>query len=105
MTLVADLVEVSSRVASTSLRSAKIRELASTLRTLEPSEIEIAVHYLSGEIPQGKIGVQYTTVLTAAQGRTGSAGDAHAGRARCAFDADRQHARHRLRGKTIGSAA
>lgn len=67
MILVADLVEVSSRVASTSLRSAKIRELASTLRTLEPSEIEIAVHYLSGEIPQGKIGVQYTTVLTAAQ--------------------------------------
>ncbi len=66
MTLIADLAEASNRIASTSRRTAKIRELADTLRMLDPSEIEIAVHYLSGEIPQGKIGVQYTTMLNAA---------------------------------------
>ncbi len=53
MTALAALVTTSQRVSTTSARLAKVRELASTLRQLEPAEIEIAVQYLSGEIPQG----------------------------------------------------
>jgi DNA ligase-1 len=67
MTLLAALVEASQRVGATSARLAKVRELAAVLRTLEPDEIEIAVRYLSGEIPQGRFGVSYSTLHTAAQ--------------------------------------
>ncbi len=66
MTLVATLTEVSRRVAGTSRRSIKIRELAEALRALDEPEIAIAVLYLSGEIRQGKIGVQYATLQAAA---------------------------------------
>src|SRR5690606_14615888 len=48
MTLLNALVEVSNRVGATSSRTAKVRELASTLRALEQDEIEIAVQYLAG---------------------------------------------------------
>ncbi len=67
MTLVSELAEVSRRVASTSSRTAKVRELATQLRSLDPSEIEIAVLYLAGELPQGKIGIQYSTLQAAAE--------------------------------------
>ncbi len=65
MTLVAELAEVSRRIAGTSSRTGKIRELAAALRALDASEIEIAVLYLSGEIPQGKIGIQYAALQAA----------------------------------------
>src|SRR6202043_2856297 len=66
MTLLANLVETSQRVGATSGRLAKIRELAALIRTLQPDEIETAVHYLSGELPQGRIGIGYATLRTAA---------------------------------------
>lgn len=66
MTLVSDLAEVSRRVASTSSRTGKTRELAAALRALDTSEVEIAVRYLAGEIPQGKIGIQFSTLQSAA---------------------------------------
>src|SRR4051812_9318957 len=66
MTLLASLVETSQRVGATSGRLAKIRELAALLRSLEPAEIQIGVHYLSGEIPQGRIGIGYATLRSAA---------------------------------------
>src|SRR5690606_18678650 len=56
------------RVAGTSLRTAKVRELAQALRALEPSEIEIAVLWLSGETRQGKIGLQYSALRAAGDG-------------------------------------
>lgn len=68
MSRVADLAEVSNRVAGTSLRTAKVRELAQALRALEPSEIEIAVLWLSGETRQGKIGLQYSALRAAGDG-------------------------------------
>jgi hypothetical protein len=40
---------------------AKVRELAALLRALQPDEIETGVHYLSGELPQGRIGIGYAT--------------------------------------------
>jgi DNA ligase-1 len=67
MTLLAPLVEASQRVGYTSSRLAKTRELADLLRTLEPEEIETAVHYLSGEIRQGRIGIGYSALRTAAE--------------------------------------
>jgi DNA ligase 1 len=66
MTLLADLVATSQRVAATSGRLAKIRELADFLRSLPPDEIETAVHYLSGETRQGRIGIGYATLRSTA---------------------------------------
>jgi DNA ligase-1 len=66
MTLLANLVATSQRVGATSGRLAKIRELAAFLRALAPEEIETGAHYLSGEIQQGRIGIGYATVRTAA---------------------------------------
>jgi DNA ligase-1 len=65
-TLLASLVGVSQRVGATSGRLAKVRELAAFLRTLAPEEIETAVHYLSGDIRQGRIGIGYSILLAAA---------------------------------------
>jgi DNA ligase-1 len=45
-------------VAANAARVAKVRELASLLRNLAADEIEIAVPYLSGLIPQGRIGLK-----------------------------------------------
>src|SRR5882762_6370473 len=66
VTLLADLVRTSDRVSATAARLSKVRELASFLRALPPDEIETAVHYLSGETPQGRIGIGYSTLRAAA---------------------------------------
>jgi DNA ligase-1 len=73
VTLLNDLVSTSQRVGASSARSAKVRELAAFLRTLEADEVEIAVHYLSGEIPQGRIGIGYSALRTAASSPPGHA--------------------------------
>ncbi len=72
MTLLAHLVDASQRVSATPARLAKVRELAAFLLSLPPDELETAVHYLSGDIPQGRIGIGYST-LQAAAGRAPSA--------------------------------
>ena len=63
----AHLVAVSQRVGATTARLAKVRELAACLRGVEPSEIDTAVHYLSGEIPQGRFGIGYATLRKASE--------------------------------------
>ena len=75
MSLFANLVAVSQRVGATSARLAKVRELAACLRAVEPSEIDTAVHYLSGELPQGRFGIGYTTLRKASE-RSGVAATA-----------------------------
>lgn len=72
MTLLIDLVSTSQRVSATSARLTKIRELANTLRALEPGEIEVAVQYLSGDLPQGKFGVSYAMLQAASQAQVAS---------------------------------
>ena len=57
MTFLADLVSTSQRVGAASARRIKVRELSAFLKALPPEEIETAVHYLSGEISQGRIGI------------------------------------------------
>jgi DNA ligase 1 len=71
MTLLADLVSASARVGATSSRLSKVRELAELLRSLAPEEIAIGVSYLSGELPQGRIGVGYAALQSSAAAAAG----------------------------------
>jgi DNA ligase 1 len=66
VTLLAALVQASQRVGASAARRVKVSELAAVLKMLTPEEIDIGVHYLSGEIPQGKIGIGYAAVRAAA---------------------------------------
>ena len=59
MTLLTQLAAVSQRIGATAARSGKVRELAEFLRALPAEDMVIAVHYLSGELPQGRIGIGY----------------------------------------------
>jgi DNA ligase 1 len=82
MTLLADLVNISQRVGASAGRLVKIRELSDFLRPLPADEIETAVHYLSGEIQQGRIGIGYAALQKAATNPAASAatlsiGDVH----------------------------
>ncbi|KPK81196.1 MAG: hypothetical protein AMS25_07240, partial [Gemmatimonas sp. SM23_52] len=52
-----ELTQTSKRVAATSARLEKIDLLAATLRRLSDREVPVAVAYLSGELPQGRIGI------------------------------------------------
>lgn len=62
MTLLADIAAVSQRVARTSSRLAKVREIADCVQLVTPNEIPIAIAFLSGEPLQGKLGVAYATL-------------------------------------------
>ena len=66
MTLLAELVDTSSRVGATASRLAKVREIAALLRKLGRDEIVVAVSYLAGELPQGRVGVGYCALSAAA---------------------------------------
>ena len=68
MTLLAELVAASARVGATSSRLAKVREIAALLRKLGRDEIVVAVGYLSGDLPQGRVGVGYSALSGAAAG-------------------------------------
>ena len=67
MTLFAHLVATSQRVAATRARLSKVGELSGFLKSLPPSEVDTAVHYLSGDTPQGRIGVGYSALEPAAR--------------------------------------
>jgi DNA ligase 1 len=66
VTLLGELVRASQRVGASAARRVKVAELASVLKSLTPDEIDIGVHYLSGETRQGKIGIGYAAVRAAA---------------------------------------
>jgi DNA ligase-1 len=55
--LLAEIARTSAEVANTSARLKKIERLAACLGALRPDEVSVAVSYLSGELPQGSIGV------------------------------------------------
>jgi len=63
VTLLADVVETSSRVAETSSRSRKIALLAELLRRLDAEEVPVVAGLLSGVPRQGRVGVGYSTVF------------------------------------------
>jgi len=104
MGLLLDLVNTSQRVGATSARLAKVRELAAFLRALPPEEIETAVHYLSGEIPQGRIGIGYSVLKSAVPRRVPRrAGGASRDSLRCAPVA--QVRRAAMYSKSLGAVA
>jgi DNA ligase-1 len=60
--LLSALVSTSNQVAATSGRLAKVQLLADLLKQAGPSEIELAIAYLSGAIRQAKLGVGWATL-------------------------------------------
>src|SRR5262245_30929013 len=60
--LLAEIAQASSDVAATSSRLAKIDRLATCLQVATPEEVAIAVAYLSGELPQGTVGVGWAAL-------------------------------------------
>jgi len=64
---------VSQRVVATAARLGKVRELAALLRALAAEDVDVAVHYLSGQTPQGRSGIG-AALLRAAAGNS-SAGE------------------------------
>lgn len=60
------LVDVSSAVAATRSRNAKRDALAEVIRAMDPSELPTGVAYLSGALPQGRVGVGPATLREAA---------------------------------------
>jgi DNA ligase-1 len=56
------LVDASRLASGTSSRLAKRRAIAGFLHTVAAAEVPVAVAYLSGETPQGRIGVGYATL-------------------------------------------
>ena len=57
-----EICRVSTDVAATRSRRAKVERLASCLAALAPTEVPIAVAYLSGALPHGSIGVGWATI-------------------------------------------
>ncbi|SEU45541.1 ATP-dependent DNA ligase [Nonomuraea wenchangensis] len=60
--LLIDVVRVSEAVTRTSARLGKIAHLAELLGRVGPDEAEIAISYLSGELPQRQVGVGWRTL-------------------------------------------
>jgi DNA ligase 1 len=58
----ARLVDTSARIAASSARLAKVREVALFLKSLPADEVAVATHYLSGTISQGRIGIGYSVL-------------------------------------------
>ena len=62
MTLLADVVAASTRVADTSSRSEKVAILAALLARLDADEVAVVAGLLSGAPRQGRVGVGYSTI-------------------------------------------
>ncbi|ORT56465.1 ATP-dependent DNA ligase [Streptomyces sp. CB03238] len=60
--LLARLAEVSHQVAATSARSRKIAALADLFSATSPQEAPLVIAYLAGRLPQGRIGVGWSTL-------------------------------------------
>jgi ATP-dependent DNA ligase I len=56
------IARASATVGDTASRLGKIDRLAACLRDLRPDEVPVAVAYLSGELPQGSIGVGWASL-------------------------------------------
>jgi ATP-dependent DNA ligase I len=60
--LLDEIARTSAAVAATSARLKKIEALAELLRGAGPEEVAVAVAYLSGELPRGRIGVGWAAL-------------------------------------------
>jgi DNA ligase-1 len=64
--LLADVVAASLRIAATRSRKTKVAELASVLASADGAEIPIVIGFLSGEPRQGRVGVGWASMSSAA---------------------------------------
>ena len=85
MTLLAEVVRASGRVAGTASRLAKIRILADCLRRLDPDEVSIVLPWLSGELRQGKLSLG-VAALERGRGESAAAPRLAVGEADAVFD-------------------
>src|SRR6266581_3108441 len=60
--LLKEIARTSAEIAATPARLGKIERLGEALRRVRPEEVLVAVAYLSGELPQGTIGVGWATL-------------------------------------------
>src|ERR671918_857868 len=60
--LLDDIARTSTALAATTRRRAKIDLIADCLRRLRPDEVPVAVAYLSGNLPNGTIGVGWASL-------------------------------------------
>ncbi|MEW2546949.1 ATP-dependent DNA ligase [Streptomyces sp. NPDC047002] len=60
--LLAPLARVSGEVAETSATSRKIALIAEVFRDAEPEDVPVVIAYLSGRLPQGRIGVGWSVL-------------------------------------------
>jgi DNA ligase-1 len=65
VTLLAEVVRTSAQVAGTASRLAKTRLIADCLKRLDAGEVEIAIAYLSGDTPQGRLALGHATLQPA----------------------------------------
>ncbi|MEC7524657.1 MAG: ATP-dependent DNA ligase [Myxococcota bacterium] len=68
-----DIVETSRDVGATRSRKAKQARLAATLRAMSPEEVPVGVSYLSGRLPQGRIGLGWAIFRDLAPGEPAAA--------------------------------
>ncbi len=68
MILVTNLVKVSEKVASTSSKKEKVSLLAKFLKLAGGKEITLTAAYLSGRIPQGRLGIGWATLQESLEG-------------------------------------
>jgi DNA ligase-1 len=71
VTLLADVVAASNRVAETSSRSRKVAILAELLAGIDPGDVAIVTGFLSGIPRQGRFGVGYSTIYRIEQALAG----------------------------------
>ncbi|NND01984.1 MAG: ATP-dependent DNA ligase [Acidimicrobiia bacterium] len=60
--LLSRIAETSTSVASTRSRNAKTERLAATIKDMTVDEVAIGVSYLSGRLPQGRLGVGFAAI-------------------------------------------
>ncbi|WP_204055637.1 ATP-dependent DNA ligase [Microbispora corallina] len=106
--LLIDLARTSAAVAADSARLAKIRHLAELLGRVGPDEAEIAIAYLSGELPQRQIGVGWRSLRDLPEPRqvataTLTEVDEHLGRIKAQAGAGSQAARKELLARLFGA--
>src|SRR5688572_5375384 len=65
--LLARIATTSADVAATSSRLTKVDRIAECLRAAAPEEVAVAVAYLSGELPQGTVGVGWAALREQAE--------------------------------------
>jgi DNA ligase-1 len=108
--LLDEIARTSAAVADTRARLAKIERLAESLRRLRVDEVPVAVAYLSGELPQGSIGVGWASLRDLPPAVAGPATlellevDAAIGRIQVATGPGSQAARRRELAELFGRA-